>query len=147
MEDSMNRTLVVIVALTVLLIGSVASVSAFPRLRVNIPFDFHAGNQIIPAGEYLMEFRSAGASATGSTLYILNRDRVVVHIMPAVPGTRTHVTDNFVLFNRYGENYFLAKACQGSYEATTPRSGKERELAIAYARSLRSKTVVVAAGR
>jgi hypothetical protein len=94
-----------------------------------------------------VELRSFGASATGSTLYILDQGGHVVHIMPAMPGTRTDVGSDYVLFNRYGENYFLAKACQGSYEATTRKSVKERELAIAYARGVHSRAVVVAAGR
>jgi hypothetical protein len=79
-------------------------------LEVNIPFQFHAGNAKLPAGDYrihvmedsnltIMEISSADGST--STLF-------QVHDTDA----NSTPTKNELIFNKYGNRYFLAKLFQ-----------------------------------
>jgi len=130
----MSRTFTVAVFAGVLLLGAFGIAQASPRMRVEVPFEFHAGDRVLPAGEYVVEFRGAGASSAASAIYILNRDKEILHVLHAIPGTRNLTSQDYVVFNRYGKDYFLVKACQGSLEAQPPKTRLERELEIAHGR-------------
>ena len=76
-------------------------------LEVNIPFQFHAGNAKLPAGEYrihvvedsdlaLMEI----VSADGSTSALFQVRESDANSAPA---------KNELIFNKYGNHYFLAE--------------------------------------
>ena len=77
------------------------------RLEVNVPFDFHVGNNTLPAGKYVihpledsdltvLEIRSAD----GSTSAFFDVQSVDAKVVPA---------KNEVTFQKYGNRYFLAK--------------------------------------
>jgi hypothetical protein len=77
------------------------------ELRANIPFQFHVGNTKLPAGEYtvrmvedsdltLMEISSADGSA--STLFQVQEVEA-----------STTPTKSELIFNKYGDQYFLAQ--------------------------------------
>jgi hypothetical protein len=76
-------------------------------LEVNIPFQFHAGNTKLPAGEYrihvlddsdltVMEITSADGS-TSALFQVQNTD------------ANSTPTKSELIFNKYGNRYFLAK--------------------------------------
>jgi hypothetical protein len=76
-------------------------------LEVNIPFQFHAGDTKLPAGEYrihvledsdlrLMEISSANGSAS-ALFQVQNRD---LNSTPA---------NSELIFNKYGDRYFLTE--------------------------------------
>ena len=84
-----------------------AQAQIIDQLDVNIPFQFHAGNAKLPAGEYIvqvlpdsdltvMEIRSANDSTSA---------------LLEVRETRANATPakSELIFNKYGNRYFLAK--------------------------------------
>ena len=93
-----------------------------------VPFAFTAGNQEMPAGEYEITQRDAGLVEINT---LDNRHVVVVMTgnveLPAVPANTK------LLFNRYGDRYFLARVVrQGDRTASDVlQTPTERRLARA----------------
>jgi hypothetical protein len=95
-------------------------------MKANIPFEFRAGNQVLPAGAYVIQnnpswmlIRSAENPKTALIL--------LTH--PAVPegsGEGAHIT-----FNRYGNTCFLHSVWSGISRSgyLVPRTRAEREIA------------------
>jgi hypothetical protein len=76
-------------------------------LEVNIPFQFHAGNSKLPAGEYLIHFLNDSdlavmeiSSVDGSTATLFQVQNIDAKAAPA---------KNELIFNKYGNRYFLAQ--------------------------------------
>jgi hypothetical protein len=76
-------------------------------LDVNIPFQFHAGNTKLPAGKYRIHVLDDSdlsvmeiTSADGSTSALFQVQESDVNAAPA---------KNELIFNKYGNRYFLAK--------------------------------------
>jgi hypothetical protein len=77
-------------------------------LRVNIPFQFHAGNVKLPAGEYGIHVLDGSdlttleiTSADGTTSALFQVEQTSADSTPA---------KSELIFNKYGNRYFLAKA-------------------------------------
>jgi hypothetical protein len=114
---------------TLSLFVTLAAVSAHAqsnmRLNVNIPFDFSVGNKVLPSGEYTVRYvtqeilviRSADCSAT----------QVFLTYFTQASKTRN---ESSLVFNRYGDQYFLATIWtagnDSGHEISESRS--EREL-------------------
>ena len=89
------------------LILAVVSVEAQTpsKVEVNVPFDFSAGSANLKAGAYSV--RRAGAngllirSADGKTAALVNA--------PLTIGSRDSKSGERLVFNRYGEQYFLSQ--------------------------------------
>ena len=75
-----------------------------PRGRVEIPFAFHVRDAALPAGSYTVEeFKTAG------TLLITNNESGKA-IFTVAPPTRSGETEESKLvFNKYGDQYFLSE--------------------------------------
>lgn len=76
-------------------------------IEVNVPFQFQAGNAKLPAGEYRIHMLDDSnltvmqiSSADGSTSTVFQ----VEDTEPTSAATKSEV-----IFNRYGDQYFLAK--------------------------------------
>ncbi len=134
------------IASVVVLSMAVASVSAraqasFP-LAANIPFDFVVGKQTLPAGEYRIEQPSSN-----SVLLIRSTDghtSTIVMTMAAL--ANDWQSESKLVFNRYGDQYFLSqiwtagnKSGRELYKSPreTELAGKavKREVAVLAARS------------
>ncbi len=96
------------------------------------------------SGEYLVEFPVLPARATGSIIYLMNNGREIVHIVPAIAGNRRFADDSSLVFNRYGDKYFLSEIRQGAVASALPRSRAEKETALAQSGRAPSRTVVIA---
>jgi hypothetical protein len=77
------------------------------RLVVNIPFQFHAGNAKLPAGNYVIHMLDVSdltvmeiSSADGSISALFDVHDAEANSAPA----KTEL-----IFNKYGDRYFLAK--------------------------------------
>jgi len=77
------------------------------ELEVNIPFQFHAGNAKLPPGKYLIHMLDHSdltvmeiSSADGSTSALIEVQDTEANSAPA---------ENKLIFNKYGNRYFLAK--------------------------------------
>jgi len=113
-----------------------------PLLRVEVPFEFVAGGVNLPAGEYdVLHVMNPG------TIMLRNRNGhglAVVHVF--VSPTTTGKSSTKLVFNRYGEKYFLSQVwteqdnevhdCfKSSAELTLARSSRKLpEVATIYAK-------------
>ncbi len=139
----MKRTAVVILTLAFLVLGSVIIGNAANRIRVVVPFQFSVGGHAIPAGEYTLDFPQMAAQPTGSTVYLRSSDGEAVQILHASAEIRSFVPSSYLVFNKYGDKYFLSAIRQGSFQASLPKSRAEKETAWAFKSS--PTGVVVAA--
>ncbi|HYK91544.1 MAG TPA: hypothetical protein VE398_22440 [Acidobacteriota bacterium] len=134
----MKKALAATLLLGVVILGQVAGASADnpTRMSANIPFAFHAGNKLVPAGEYVFEMTAIGAySATGTTLAIHNRDGSIFLYVNAILGdVHTFNPAANVTFTRYGGTYFLSEVQSGRIKSCLPKTNHEKELALAYSK-------------
>jgi hypothetical protein len=149
MEDAMKKSLVVSFALVAMILGLAAAATAgsAPRMKVDIPFDFYLGDQMLPAGEYLIEMPNLMmASPTGSFVVVRNEDGSVYHCLHANTGEYARGFAWQVTFHKYGETYFFAKVQNSSFVSTLPKTRAEKEMSVKTAAGPRgaSKDVVVA---
>ena len=75
------------------------------RVEVNIPFDFAAGKATLKAGAYSIKRTTGDAltirSADGKTTALVNA--------PLTIGSRDSKAGERLVFNRYGDRYFLSQ--------------------------------------
>jgi len=108
-------------------------------LRANIPFDFNAGDVKLSAGEYTAQVLN------GFVLMLQNQDgrSVTIGTIPFQSGLRS-ATQGRLVFNRYGDQYFLHLAIWPDYpgrelygsklESEIARKVKSDEVSITTAR-------------
>jgi len=95
-------------------------------VQANIPFDFRIGNTVLPSGQYSLH-------SSGNVLFVRKADGGKGGIFMTVgedhPNTST--ANGTLLFNRYGDAYYLVKVWTPDAEvARAPlKSSRERELA------------------
>jgi len=145
----MKRVFSVVVAgclLSVLLLGSAGAQEPGTKIRASIPFEFTVKGKTLPAGEYEV------SRVMDEPIALLLRnvhdkhDEVVVETEPVI-GRMTPKRDELI-FNRYGESYFLSEvftAGEQTGEELYP-THRERELRSEMARNQAGpETVTVAA--
>jgi len=88
------------------LLTAAAAFAQSSAMRFDIPFDFHVGATVLPAGHYSVQPRTA---FTGSVLSIRGVDRKggVMIQTNAATAPKTPETGKLV-FNRYDKTYFLS---------------------------------------
>ncbi len=146
----MKKSVVSSLAILILVVASAAvSVHAqsVSEIRVNIPFEFTAGDKALPAGQYSV--RRVFERADGP-LYVQNRkSSETAAIMTQVGPTSSSPTGAKLVFNRYGEEYFLSQVWtdEGRVGREVRKSKRERSLEkeLAYHASKPERVVVVAA--
>jgi hypothetical protein len=95
------------------------------ELRAKVPFDFRMGEKLMPAGQYLIH-HSAGL------LTVREQGGSTAAMFLTLPEYRPHTpTTGTLEFNRYGEDYFLAKIwAPGSRDGRSlTKSSAEKEIA------------------
>ena len=135
-EDAMKKALMAMFFVITAVLGSVAFAYAgeTPTLKVNIPFAFHAGNQVFPAGEYIIKMSALGHSATGSILTIGTKDGSVLMCLNANASETSGSDPAYTAtFKKYGGRYFLSEVQNGWRMSGLPKTRAEKELAIAEA--------------
>ena len=96
-------------------------------MSVTIPFDFHAGNSILPAGNYIV-------NRVGEAIQISDRlGHTAFVISTAVPNPAAKI-DSQVVFNRYGDERYLSEVRWLGYSAGRglAKTTNEVELAKLY---------------
>ena len=92
----------------------------------HIPFDFVIAGKTLPAGEYVVE-RSTQHSAAGLSIRSVGRNSGV-YVLTANVESNERPEDSKLVFNRYGDRYFLSEfwtAGQASGRKLI-KSGEER---------------------
>jgi hypothetical protein len=110
----------------------ICSVAAFAQagspLKVEIPFNFHIGNEKLTAGTYEIKRISSNSflfrNETGSVQVVAQTPRVF-------DGEKSATAENLV-FNRYGNKYFLreifsirSNAGRGLYESKSEKMARQ----------------------
>jgi hypothetical protein len=123
-----TRALVMAGMMALAVLASTRVAQAQETMRVNVPFDFVAGNTSLPAGEYLVE-----ASGPTHTLLLIDRKDA---ISSALINTNAAVSagpqsESKLVFNRYGDRYFLSQVWTAGYSSGRQllKSAREKEMA------------------
>ena len=119
------------------------------NVAVNIPFEFIVGRTVLPAGPYtvrigdprsgILRIESADG---GPSMWVLTHTACASHSM----------SESSLVFNRYGNQYFLSKVWTAGTDAGCElrKSAAEREISRAYRLATRRQevqTVIIAAYR
>ncbi|HEU4597959.1 MAG TPA: hypothetical protein VFS10_22715 [Pyrinomonadaceae bacterium] len=123
--------------LTLAATAQTASAQGTRRLVVNIPFDFTAGRELLPAGRYTIK-RVAKDSARA--LLIRSEDgRASVTVLTNTAERGGELPQ--VSFKRYGDRYFLASVSEPGVEAARalPASSLEKQLRRELAKGSKTK--------
>ncbi len=115
------------------------------RLKVSVPFSFHIGQSVMPAGEY--DVRTQDASHNVLTFYSPVGNAVATIVTTPARKTESQEKGRLV-FNRYGAEYFLAEVWNSNSKAGALFNNKtRREMVIAAADPNRQTAVLYAKGR
>ncbi len=95
-------------------------------MRATIPFDFHAGDTLMPAGEYVIH-----AQDPWIILKHLDGGKAAGALMTNAASRGNSTGDSRLVFNRYGDTYFLTTVWnQSSGEGRqVPETARQKELA------------------
>jgi len=95
---------------------------------VKVPFAFHAGNTLMPAGTYQFSMRVKPHQA-GNLLRIISQDGSLCENLSTnrIEGNRSD-PDVHVYFNKYGDSYFLSKVKGNSLGVEVAKSRAEKQL-------------------
>jgi len=126
----MTKRVLAIAAVSFLLIAAAAPlVAQTSRMTTNIPFEFTVAGKTMPAGEY--EVWKAPNSAMIVLRGIDHRTSALSLAMGGPITSSNPAADSRLIFNRYGNQYFLHTVVNAyaATEFTLPEARAERELA------------------
>src|SRR5215813_12851853 len=96
------------------------------KIRAEIPFDFNVGKKRLPKGEYLIESLN-----DSGTLTIRHAKRGKAVTFNTIRHKPTDGPKSKLIFNRYGDQYFLARVWDGSSETVLKLNKSKVEKRIA----------------
>ena len=108
-------------------------------VRAKIPFDFNVGEKKLPAGEYTFS-RLSGFS--DNKLMSVSSADASAHVFQSTFGAEvlTPKNESTLVFNRYGDQYFLEQIWSGGEQEGTqvPQSRSERTIRRQFAQTQQS---------
>lgn len=114
-------------AITALLsVIAVNAQSGTPALRADIPFAFEMRGQSMPAGDYGVEF-----SSDRNYIMVKSKENAregAIGLTFAVYQTRSMGVVPKLVFNKYGDRYFLSQVWHPNLVRELPKTKQEREL-------------------
>ncbi|MGH9754001.1 MAG: hypothetical protein ACREA2_14585 [Blastocatellia bacterium] len=96
------------------------------RIRAEIPFDFTVGSKRLPKGEYLIE-----SIGDAGTLTIRHAEKGKAVTFNTIRHKPTESPKSKLVFNRYGDQYFLARIWDGSSEIVLKLNKSKAEKRLA----------------
>jgi hypothetical protein len=120
-------TLVMTSLLLFSLMAAAQVVEAQESLVVNIPFEFVAGKATLPAGEYRVEKLEKGSVVV---LIRGSRPGASAAVMTMAAQANEPQSDSKLVFNRYGNRYFLSEywSAGSSRGRQLLKSAREKEI-------------------
>ena len=97
------------------------------NMRINVPFAFYMGDQLFPAGEYRFDMNH-GNYATASFVNVWAPKDGDNRLLMTTAGTDKNTTANQLVFNKYGQKFFLSTVSINGHKATLKVLNLEREL-------------------
>ncbi len=114
-----RKMLRILAVSTLVLTGLIASASAQDIVgtkRVKIDFDFYAGKKLMPAGEYVIRLMPNTFSTKLILVQQVDGDKQAI-----IQSVLKHNSGNYkagtILFNKYGDQHFLAAVQLGNADA------------------------------
>ena len=95
-------------------------------MRVQIPFEFHAGEKVLPAGTYIIQRRGDAITVSDG------RGNATAAIANAVPNKSAKL-DDMVVFHRYGDLRFLTEVRWRGYSTARGLTESKAESRLAKA--------------
>ncbi len=123
----MIKISIVALALGLLMFSSV-SASAAGGVKANVPFAFHAGTVMLPAGEYVFSM------GWHSDLVVTYSSGSHACILPMVREQNLASAGYRVIFTKYGDEYFLSEVRSRDFHGNLPKTQAEKMLAMAASR-------------
>ena len=124
MEKIMKK-LILHIGLMVGLAGFLSVVSANAqtqtRYKAEIPFDFNIGNKTYQAGDYFINL------ANSNTLTLEDAEGTNLLVKIVSPNEASDATK--MIFNRYENQYFLAKVISPDFGVTMIKTNSEKQMA------------------
>jgi hypothetical protein len=119
-------SLIAAVSLGVALFATTLAAPFAVKIRAEIPFDFMVGKKRLPKGEYLIE--SINESGTLTIRHAKKGKAVTFNTIRHKP---TDSPKSKLVFNRYGDQYFLARIWDPSTETILKLNKSSAEKRIA----------------
>ncbi len=127
MKKQASAAFAIATLLITLSVGSSFAHGSEFGLRANIPFDFVIGTKTLPQGTYTVKLDNT----IPNVLVIRGRDNGEVALTLSITVSAEDTEDNSpkLIFNRYGNEYFLSQVWSGARLAgkELPKSQQERE--------------------
>jgi len=95
-------------------------------MSVSVPFDFYAGDQKLPAGEYSFEMGS-GFLPTAAVVTVRAKDGTGIWLMATQAGT-DETSSNRLAFHKYGNRHFLSDVSIQGFKAGVKMLKLEKEI-------------------
>ena len=134
----MKTQFVSTVALTLAAAAGLYAQNSTP-VSATVPFDFIVGKYLLPAGDYSVQQASAGMTV------IRSADRKTnLTIMTHTARSVIRQEQTRLVFNRYGNEYFLSKVWIEGSEAGTEARPNKRENELRAGRAVATPAVVLA---
>ena len=138
-----KRTFVMTSLVLLSLMVAAQVVEAQEPVVVNIPFEFVAGKMTLPPGEYRVEKLEQGSSVV--LLHCVHQSQsALVMTLPA--GAIVPPSDGKLVFNKYGDRYFLSEywSAGSSSGRMIPKSAREKELFILAGNQAQAQVTLIA---
>jgi hypothetical protein len=122
-----TRALVMAGVMALTAIASTRVAQAQELMVVNIPFDFVAGNSKLPAGEYSVQV----SAPTHTLILIARKDSTTSAFMNTNAAVSAEPqSQSKLIFNRYGDRYFLSQVWREGYSQGRQlmKSDREKEM-------------------
>jgi Tfp pilus assembly protein PilX len=137
-----KRILLMTSILALAALASARVAQAQQKMIVDVPFAFVAGDANLPAGEYYVQ-----ASDRNSSIMLTCRDRGAAGIVLSNATEKLDpATKSVLIFNRYGDHYFLSQLwIEGNKRGRAlPKSAREKESAQVASWEPRGQVTLVA---
>lgn len=138
-----TRALVIAGVMALVMFATTRVAQAQQSLVVNVPFDFVAGNTQLPAGEYTVKI----SVPTYSMVLISRKDATTsAFINTNAAVSSTPQAESKLIFNRYGDRYFLSQVWSegNSQGRQLLKSAREKEIALTAKIETEGQVVLVA---
>ena len=145
MKRYFTITIAVMMFMAVVTITAEAQMRGSQQIRAHIPFAFHVGKTKLPAGDYTLAVLNPNSDR--KVLQIRSTEGKLSALVQTSELNTNAPEQTKLVFNRYGDRYFFARA-QMAGESTTlaaVKSSAERNEAQAVARNGRKATIVIIA--
>ena len=136
----------VTVSLFALLCAGVQAQTTNSPVKFHVPFDFNIGQQTLPAGDYLVSYASRDTDSPA--VIIRSRAGSASRVLQMTPvGAGKSRRSARLVFNRYGERYFLSQVWTTAERAGLKVRRSRAERTVEVAGNAPRASVEVAAGR